>query len=71
MAPDAPVTLHQSNRLAADTPVHWAMQWPCLVWRYNPSARRESFPYEGLNEVYLQNFLGMGVTFRDESNDVN
>ena len=25
--------------------------------------------YEVLNEVYLQNFLGMGVTFRDECNE--
>ena len=25
----------------------------CLVWRYNSSARREFFPHEGLNKVYL------------------
>ena len=25
--------------------------------------------HEVLNKVYLQNFLGMGVTFRDESNE--
>ena len=25
----------------------------------------------GLNKVYLQNFLGMSVIFRDESNDNN
>ena len=30
-----------------------SVPWPCLIWRYNPNARRESFPYEGLNEVYL------------------
>jgi hypothetical protein len=44
---------------------------PCLVWRYNPSARREFVPHEGLNEVFLQNFFRGGVTFRDESNDDN
>ena len=27
--------------------------------------------HEALNKVYLQNLLGMGVTFRDESNDGN
>jgi len=27
--------------------------------------------HEVINEVYLQKFLGMGVTFRDESSDGN
>ena len=26
----------------------------CLVRRYNPSVKREIFPHEELNEVYLQ-----------------
>ena len=42
-----------------------------LVGVRNLSARREFFPHEGLNEVYLQIFSEMGVTFRDESNDGN
>ena len=32
---------------------------------------KESRMHGVLNEVYLQTFLGMGVTFRNESNDGN
>ena len=31
-------------------------------------SKRKSHLYGVLNKVYLQNFLGTGVTFRDESN---
>ena len=33
--------------------------------------KKESRMHAVLNEVYLQKILGMGVTFRDESNDGN
>ena len=32
---------------------------------------KESRMHEVLDEVYLQIFLGMDITFRDESNDGN
>ena len=33
--------------------------------------QKKSYMHEVLNEVYLQTFLRLGVTFRDESNDDN
>ena len=36
---------------------------------HNP--RKESCMYEVLNEVYLQNYFKMSITFCDESNDGN
>ena len=47
---------------------------PCLVPIRDPSAhnsRKESHMYEVLNEVYLQNYFKMSITFCDESNDGN
>ena len=48
--------------------------WSYLVHSRNPRIRflrKESCPHEVLNEVYLQFFLRMDVTFHDESNDSN
>jgi hypothetical protein len=42
-----------------------------LVWLALEFLALESFSHEGMNKVYLQNFLGIGVTSRDESNDSN
>ena len=44
--------------------------WPCLVSAGKSSAIKEFSIDEVLNEVYLH-FFGMGVIFRDESNDDN
>ena len=50
---------------------------PCLIGLgdHSNSARtffdRKISMYVILNEVYLRNFLGMDVIFRDESNDGN
>ena len=42
------------------------------VWFFRACfSRRESRMHGVLNVVYLQKFSGIGVTFRDESNDGN
>ena len=47
------------------------MQRACLV-RSLPFHFTKKFRMHGvLNEVYLQNLLEMGITFRDKSNDDN
>ena len=42
------------------------------VWfRSTKRAKKKSCLHKALNEVYLQNFLRIDITFHDESNDGN
>ena len=57
------------------TALHLVATRQGLVWIMLATTKhvfqKKSRMYEGLNEIYLQIFLGMSIIFRDESNDGN